>query len=235
MQILVKSSDILPFNEIGLVDSDQDMIATSCRSMLMNSHGINGTLYRIGEHILLKNDGEDHLVKAIEYFVIYNSGQHYTFIKGNIYQLDDSAHSYSGSAIVLPTTISKVFPASSILRKVMLYPISVDNPESFVLIDHLRPTPPMCVDDIVVPVYPEAGDMLMIRGETDETWFAHVLSSNGRVKTCKVHFYVEDPRVPNKYIRESIGRTAVETILWDSIIRIAPGQWHGTSWLKLLE
>jgi len=46
-------------------------------------------------------------------------------------------------------------------------------------------------------------------------------------------FYVEDPCVRNKYIRESIGRMAVETIHWDSIIRIAHGQWHGTSWLKL--
>ena len=162
----------------NIVDGDQDMIVTSCRSMLMNSHEINGTLYRTGENILLKNDGED---QAIEYFVIYNSGQHYSFIKGNIYQLDDSAHSYSGSSIVLPTTISKVFPAYGILRKVMLYPISVDTPESLVLIDHLRPTPPMCIDDIIIPVYPEAGDMLMIRGETDEIWFAHVLSSDGRV------------------------------------------------------
>ncbi|XP_065908910.1 uncharacterized protein [Dysidea avara] len=201
--------------------------------MLMNAHGVNGTLYRTGEHILLKNDGEDSVVKAIEYFAIYNSGQHYTLVKGNVYQLDGHVHSYSGSSIVLPTTINKVFPASSVLRKVMLYPNSVDTPESFVLIDHLRPTPPICVDDVIVPVYPEEGDMLNVRGETDEIWFAHVLSSDESVKTSKVHFYVEDPRVSNKYIRESIGRMSVETIHWDSIIQIASGQWHGTSWLKL--
>jgi len=65
----------------------------------------------------------------------------------------------------------------------MPYSNSVDTPESFVLIDHLRPTPPICVDDIVVPVYPEVGDMLMIRGESDEIWFVHALSSDGRVKT----------------------------------------------------
>ena len=41
------------------------------------------------------------------------------------------------------------------------------------------------------------------------------------IKTSKVHFYVEDPRVSNKYIRESIGRMSVETIHWDSIIQIA--------------
>jgi len=174
---------------------------------------------------------ENCLVKAIEYLA--NSGQHYTFVKGNIYQLDGCVHSYSDSSIVLPTAIYKVFPASSILRKVMLYSNSVDTLESFVLIDHLRPTPLICIGDIVVPVYPEVGDMLMIRGETDEIWFAHALSSDGRVKTYKVHFFVEDPRVHNKYIRESIGRMAVETIHWDSIIRIAHGQWHGTSWLKL--
>ena len=51
-QILVKSFDILSVGEISFVDSDQDMIATSCRSMLMNAHGVNGTLYRTGEHIL---------------------------------------------------------------------------------------------------------------------------------------------------------------------------------------
>ena len=35
-----------------------------------------------------------------------------------------------------------------------------------------------------------------------------------RVKTYRVHFYVEHPRVSNKYIRESIGRMSVETIHW---------------------
>ena len=44
-------------------------------------------------------------------------------------------------------------------------------------------------------------------------WFAHVLSSAEGVKTCRVHFYVEDPRVSNKYIRENIGRMSVETII----------------------
>ena len=77
---------------------------------------------------------------------------------------------------MLPSTINKVFPESSVLRKVMLYPNSVGTPESFVLIDHLRPTPPICADDVIVLVYPEEGDMLNVRGETDEIWFAHVLS-----------------------------------------------------------
>jgi len=81
----------------------------------------------------------------------------------------------------------------------MLYPNSAETP-TFVVIDHLRPTPPVCLSDVIVPVYPEAGDMLNIRGEADEIWFAHVLSSDERVKTCKVHFYVEDPRVANKYV-----------------------------------
>jgi len=84
----------------------------------------------------------------------------------------------------------------------MLYPNVGDTATSFVVIDHLRPKLSIGLDDIVVPVYPQVGDMLNIRGETDEIWFAYVLSIDERVKTCKVHFYVEDPRVSNKYIRE---------------------------------
>jgi len=53
--------------------------------------------------------------------------------------------------------------------------LDVTAPTSFVVIDHLRPKPPISLDDIVVPVYPEVGDILNIRGDTDEIWIAHVL------------------------------------------------------------
>jgi len=153
----------------------------------MNTYGINGTLYRTGEHLLLKNDGIEHVIKATEYFATCNSDQHHTFVRGKIYEFDDSVHSYSGSSIVLPTTIDISFPSSSILRKVMLYPNSAETP-IFVVIDQLRPTPPVCLSDVIVPVYPEAGDMLNIRGEADEIWFAHVLSSDERVKCARCIF-----------------------------------------------
>ena len=134
---------------------------------------------------------------------------------------------------MLPTTVDEVFPSSSILRNVMLYS-NFENASStsFVVIDHLRPKLPISIDDIIVLVYPEKGDMLNIKGDTDEVWFAHVLSIDERAKTCRVQFNVEDPCVSHKYIRESVGR-AIETIHWNSIVHIASRQWQGTSWLKL--
>lgn len=102
---------------------------------------------------------------------------------------------------------------------------------SYVVVDFNRPFPPFKVKDIIVPLYPEAGDMVHVLGEGEEIWYAKVLSTDTKEHTCQIHFYVEDINHPGRYIRETYGRSAMELLHWGSIIAIVDsGHWEGNIW-----
>ena len=42
----------------------------------------------------------------------------------------------------------------------MLYPHPINNPTQFLVVDFNRPEPPISSSDIIVPAYPEVGDVL---------------------------------------------------------------------------
>jgi len=207
-------------------------MATSCRSLLIQSHGVRGTLYRVDEYLLLKGDDEEIVIQAMEYFAIVHCNKCYSFVKGKVFQPQGNCHEYSGNMFVLPTTREVTFSSCNVLRKLMLYPDpeNIDSPSCYVVIDYLRPKLPITLDEVIIPVYPKQGDMVNVRGDNDDLWFAHVLLSDDRSKACKVHFYVEDPVGCGKYRRESLGRHAVETIMWDSILKLATGHWCDNYW-----
>ena len=76
--------------------------------------------------------------------------------------------------------------------------------------------------------------MVLIRGDNDDIWHAHVQSVDCEMKSCQVYFYVQDANCPVKYRREAstMVRTAKETILWDSILSHATGFWEGRYWMQ---
>lgn len=217
-----------------LPSTPAEVVATQCRSLFIQCHGTEGMLYRTGEHLLVGDSENTDIIQATEYFGVSLSNQWHTFVKGNIFQhYNEAIHDYSGCPFVKPTLTVQVFSSAMILRKVMLLPDpnNLDSPTSFIAFDFMRPAPPLQVDDILVPVYPEDGDMVNVRGDDDnDVWYAHVLSVDPSSKTCQIHFYIEEPTTPGKYKRESLGRSAVETIHWNSIIGIASGQWNGVFW-----
>ena len=106
---------------------------------------------------------------------------------------------YSSCKIVEPTSNSVVYPANSLLRKVMLYPDldNLDSPNCYIVVDYDRPFVPI----IIVPAYPMSGDMVLVNGDTDELWHAHVIAVNHSNKTCKIQFYEEDHSCPGRYKR----------------------------------
>ena len=85
-------------------------------------------------------------------------------------------------------------PSSCIQRKVMLYPEpdNLTDPSFYVCIDYQRPHFP--VSSVIVPVYPEVGDMILVKGDDPEPWRALVLSVQQRNNALQVHFYVPHPR-----------------------------------------
>ena len=70
-------------------------------------------------------------------------------------------HSYSDNPYVEPTSTVKVLRSTAILRKVILYPDPdmLYNPSKYIVIDYLRPIIPLDKNDVIVPHYPEEGDM----------------------------------------------------------------------------
>lgn len=153
------------------------------------------------------------------------------FVKGKLFVLaeDNLTHLYSGSVIVVPTSDIIFAPAISILRKLILYLADESNtPYKYVVIDYLRPNMGISAEDVIVPIYPEVGDMLKVCGSNNEIWYAHVRTVDNHAKTCQVHFYVEDSTCPTKYRRETLCRRTIEVVHWDSIVDIASGYWNAS-------
>ena len=87
---------------------------------------------------------------------------------------------------------------------------------------------------VIVPVYPENGDMLLIQGEgINDIWYGYVHSTDYSRKTVDVFFFVESNRSENVFVREAPGRYARNVVPWESILGIAEGQWGSSScWRK---
>jgi len=137
--------------------------------------------------------------------------------------------------VVVPTTHIICTLAINILHKVMLYPADdMDSPSKtkYILVDYLRPTLALSAEDIVVPIYPEIGDMLKVCGSSSEVWYAHVRTVDNHSKTCKINFYVEDVNCPGKYRRETLSHRNIEILHWDSILDLATGYWSDNFWFS---
>ena len=114
----------------------------------------------------------------------------------------------------------------------MLYPDpdDLDTPSCYVVIDFERPQISLEQNDVIIPAYPLAGDMVLVQGDSDNLWHAHIISVNYRSSHCQVTFYVQDDSCPGRYKKEAVrcSRSVTETIHWDSIVRKASGIWEGT-------
>ena len=70
----------------------------------------------------------------------------------------------------LCTSNSTIYAISNLLQKVILYPEpeNIIAPSYFVVIDFQRPQLPFEIKDLIVPLYPLAGDMILINGDNEE-------------------------------------------------------------------
>ena len=207
------------------------------RSIFLPSHGHSGVVYRVNEYVLSSSSTHSELptvVRIVGLFAVLQDAQYNTVVKGEIqpYIMTDdeepNTHVYSNNYIVTPSSQSITFPTASIMRKVILCPQLPENC-SFVVVDYLRPHLPICAGDVHVPYYPEKGEMVIIKGTSDETWLGHIQSVDYACKTCKVYFYVEN-RNNGVDVRESPHACAMDTVLWACILTAAQRQWEGREW-----
>ena len=114
------------------------------------------------------------------------------------------------------------FPLDCIKRKVVLY--SCNNGVCTVA-DYQRQARQFPYT-IIVPVYIECGDMLLIQGELlHDIWFGHVQSVDHCQRAVDVFFFIENSRHKNVCVRETQGRHARNIVSWHSVIGIASGKW----------
>ena len=212
----------------SLVDRN-DAAAISCRSLLKHvQNKTTGMLFRVGEHVLVATDTtttDTRVIEVTDFFAICCNNSYHTFVNGKIFAaVENLRHLYSGNMVVMPTSETICIPAKNIVRKVMLYPaddMDLPSKTKYVLVDFLRPNLGLEVKDVVVPVYPEVGDMIKVCGSNNEVWYAHVRTVDARSKTCKINFYIEDSNYPGKYRRETFNRCNTENLHWDSILDLA--------------
>ena len=139
---------------------------------------------------------------------------------------DTEVHRWSKGALLRPTGSEITLPSSCIQRKVMLYPESdnLTDPSFYVCIDYERPHFP--VSSVIVPVYPEVGDMILVKGDDPEPWRALVLSVQQRNNAVQVHFHVPHPRWGRQsglWVREG---TWSQVVHFKSITGLSSGTWR---------
>lgn len=169
------------------------------------------------------------IVKIQDIFSFKVDQAYHNFIQGSLYAQDDEqplVHSYSGNPIVKHHQMRVTCLASHILRKVMLFPHQTLS-DCHIVIDYDRERVPLSPHDVIIPVYPNKGDMMTVRGDNDEIWLAHVQAVNKVAKTCNVYFCVPVEEDSNNYQKETGGR--LERVHWDSMIIVSSGKWLDNS------
>ena len=66
------------------------------------------------------------------------------------------------------------------------------NPSKYIVNDYLRLIFPLDKNDVIVPHYPEEGDMISEKGIGSDVYLAHIQSVDTIQKTCQVYFYERD-------------------------------------------
>lgn len=85
-----------------------------------------GILFRVGEHVLIRSDLIEQVIHVINFFSICNSGEHYTIVKGSLFnsyeENPDSTTVIASSTILLAnaTNILCKILTTAVLQPVML-------------------------------------------------------------------------------------------------------------------
>ena len=89
----------------------------------------------------------------------------------------------------------------------------------------------MLLAHILVPSYPQIGDVVVVKGDDDELWRAEIRAVDNRLKSARGYFFVKHRNWNENqlWIRESTARV-MDTILYKSIVGLVEGLWHRSCW-----
>ncbi|XP_078355504.1 uncharacterized protein LOC144658540 [Oculina patagonica] len=209
-------------------------VAHSFRSAYLPLHneGAGGTLYRTGDDIIALQGNQEICLKVIKFYLVEHENLFTPFAICDAYQyiLDDDGHplrhQLSDTIYVKPFQTCTCIGLNDIVRPIMLW---LEPNGKCAVVDHSRATIPL--PKVIVPVYPQPGDMVSVKGDRDETWHAEVRQVDAEQKRVKGYFFVKHLHWERNHlwVRESSART-MDSISYKSIIDILPGIWHGPNW-----
>ena len=201
----------------------------------------DGIPYRAGETVIIADNNATDVenVACVDAFICaVVDDQFHSLLRGSLYPTvkDDAGlpeiYCYNFGKLVVPSVQQLFVPTERILRKVVLYPDpeNLDNPTHYVVIDFMQKELPVSCDTVNIPFYPQPEDVVVVACADGENYISRICSVQERDKTVKLHYYVEDQRKPGFYVRESFGRSSLQTVGWDCILGLAKGCWQGDVW-----
>ena len=212
----------------------QPHMETSFNSAYLPLHNVScgGAVYKTGNEVSVLQGDDEKVVKIIHFYLLCVETHYISIAIGDRYKSSEDGngailrHPLSDSVIVQPSETNVCFLLKDITRKVMLYPY---RPGQFAVIDYVRTTMPL--PHILVPVYPQIGDMVLVKGDDDELWRAEIRAVDHRLKTARGYFFVKHRRWNDNqlWVRESQAR-AMDAIHYESIVGLVEGQWNGSCW-----
>jgi hypothetical protein len=197
--------------------------ATSYRSALrpLQKTVTGGNLYRTGDTVLVsQGNGNGHVVvKILNLYLLSIDNQYVPVAIGDLYKSSRDAennilrHPLSDSVIVEPFQANFCFHIRDLKRKLMLYPYN----QGYALIDFDRTIVQLPL--VVVPVFPQIGDMVLVKGDADEVWRAEVRSVDQHAKSVKGYFFIKHRNwnTNGLWQRESM-RRLMDVIQYTSIL-----------------
>lgn len=221
-------------------------IALAYRSLLLPQQGVQGQglLYRTGEHVFLNMNNVQSVVLVEKFLGLEIEGEYHKFIQGQLLptkQDDDGklvTFASTGFPILCHGSLSQkiIVPASSILRKAIVFP-NPSEPLESIVVDFMRKSMPLSPNDVVVPLYPKEGEMVFINGTDPQPWFGRVLSVDANHQIAKVLYYNkvgerEDVygSVIAMYSPERNPRLASDKVSWNTLLHNADGDWNEDIW-----
>ena len=191
-----------------------------------------GTVYHTGDDAFVTQGHNMSIVKILKFYLIVVNQEYIPIVTGDSYRIAVDTqgnilrHPLSDTIVIEPFETCSCFQVQDLDRKVMLYPFQ---PGKFALVDPMRPGVP--IPQVVVPVFPQVGDMVSVQGDDDELWRAEVRAVDHVHKTVRGYFFVKHHQWNENQLwkRESMGPT-MDTIHFKSIISIVEGQWQGPYW-----
>lgn len=228
-------------NTLNVIIHDVLEFAFSSKKCYMSDKSFEGTVCSSGESVIVLIAQKEVVMKVDKFLSIKDNTESYKLlVKGNLY---DYVYADNGQPVKQfwsgftdvnskPQEESCFATVDRIQRKVFLYS-NCEASSTVTVVEYQR-----CLEglpfDLVVPVFPEKGDMLLVQGiEVGDIWYGHVRNVDCAHKTVEIYFYIESSRMPNIFVRESIGRASRNTVPWDSLLGVADGQWKSpTQWQK---
>ena len=206
-------------------------VAHTFRSAYLPLHneGAGGTLYRTGDDIIALQGTQEICLKIIKFYLVEHENLFTPFAICDTFQyiLDDDGHQMrhqlSDTIYVKPFHTCTCIGLHDIVRPIMLW---LEPDGKCAVVDHSRTTIPL--PSVIVPVYPQPGDMISVKGDQDEIWHAEVRQVDLELKRVKGYFFVKHVHWERNHlwVRESSSRT-MDSIYFRSVIDILPGIWHG--------